>query len=89
MPRFKNKNQPSFYQSIEEMDKPLSVLMEDLRGEIHRTRGKLGDMKRAFGWDDRIEPLEGVLTCMLMTMYGVMEEFQNFEKKFEKNTETA
>lgn len=70
-----------YYKNVEEMDKPLSELMEGLRMEIDKTRGKLHDMKRSYGWDDRIEPLEGGLTCMLMAMYGTMVEFKEYEDK--------
>jgi hypothetical protein len=81
MPKFKSNLPPVYYKSIEEMDKPLSVLMEELRSEVGRTRGKLQDMRSAFGWEDRISHLEGGLTCMLVAMHDIMEEFQKFEKK--------
>jgi hypothetical protein len=78
----KNKDRnPIYYKSVEEMDKPLSELMEELRMEIDKTRGKLYDIKRSYGWEDRIEPLEGGLTCMLMAMYGTMMEFKEHEDK--------
>jgi len=78
----KNKDRkPIFYKNSEEMDKPLSELMEELRGEISNTRGKLHDIKYSYGWDDRIEHIEGGLTCMLVAMYDVMEEWKRFENK--------
>lgn len=85
MPRFKNKTQPIYYKSIEEMDKPLSVLMNELRDEVARTRGKLEDMKRAFGYEQRITHLEGGLTCMLMSMYCIQVEFLDFETRQKAN----
>ena len=76
----KNKDRnPIFYKNAEEMDRPLSELMEELRNEISRVRGKLHDIKYSYGWGDRIEPIEGGLTCMLIAMYSVTEEWRQFE----------
>ena len=78
----KNKDtNPIYYKSAEEIDKPLSELMEGLRMEINKTRGKMHDIKCSYGWEDRIEPLEGGLTCMLMAMYSTMIEFKEFEER--------
>jgi hypothetical protein len=65
----------------EEMDKPLSELMEQLRSEIVKTRGKLSDIKRSYGWDERIEHIEGGLTCILIAMWNTMEEWKLYEEK--------
>lgn len=72
---------PIYYNSSEEMDKPLSELMEELRKEISKTRGKLSDLKNSFGFKDHIELIEGGLTCMLVAMYSSVEEFQKLEYK--------
>lgn len=78
----KNKDRnPIFYKTPEEMDKPLSVLMEELRSDIARIRGKLSDIKFSYGWDDRIEFIEGGLTCMLVAMHSTMDEWKKFEEK--------
>jgi len=78
----KNKDtNPIYYKSVEEIDKPLSELMEGLRMEINKTRGKMHDIKCSYGWEDRIEPLEEGLTCMLMAMYSIMIEFKEFEER--------
>lgn len=76
----KDKN-PIYYKNAEEMNKPLSELMEDLRSDLSKIRGKLFDIKQSYGWDDRIIHLEGGLTCMLVAMYEVMQEWKEFEKK--------
>lgn len=76
----KDRN-PLYYKSADEMNKPLSELMEELRGEISKTRGKLFDIKQSYGWADRIEHLEGGLTCMLVAMHSIMEEWKQFEDK--------
>lgn len=77
----KNNVKPIYYKNVDEMDKPLSVLMEELRCEVSTIRGKLHDIKHTHGWVDRIEPIEGGLTCMIVAMYSVMEEWKKFEDK--------
>lgn len=78
----KNKDRnPIFYNSAEEMDKPLSELIEDLRKEIARIRGKLSDIRYSYGWEDRIDFIEGGLTCMLIAMHSTMQEMQQFEER--------
>jgi hypothetical protein len=73
---------PIFYENAEAMDKPLSELMESLRNDVAKVRGKLGDIKRSYGWKDRIEHLEGGLTCMLSAMYHTLEEWEKHEEKY-------
>lgn len=75
------ERKPTYYNSLEEMNKPLSELMEELRSEISTIRGKLFDIKQFKGWKDRIEHLEGGLTCTLVAMYSTMEEWKKFEAK--------
>ena len=78
----KNKDRnPIYYKSVEEMNKPLSELMEELRSDISKVRGKLFDIKQSYGWEDRIEFIEGGLTCMLVSMFSTMEEWKKFEEK--------
>lgn len=78
----KNKDRnPIFYKNAEEMDKPLSELMEQLRSDLAKVRGKLSDIKRSYGWEDRIEHIEGGLTCMLVAMYATTEEWRIYEAK--------
>lgn len=78
----KNKDRnPIYYKNEEEMDKPLSELMEELRSDLSKVRGKLHDIKRSYGWEDRIEHLAGGLTCMLVAMYATVEEWRKFEGK--------
>ena len=76
MERINKDPNPIFYKNADEMDKPLSVLMEELRNDIVKVRGKLFDIKQSYGWKDRIEPIEGGLTCMLIAMYSTMEEWK-------------
>ena len=77
-----NKNlNPIYYKNSEEMAKPVSVLIASLRDDITRIRGKLGDIRHSYGWDDRIDFLEGGLTCMIVAMAYTVDEIREFEKK--------
>lgn len=87
MTQVNKDRRPIYYKNAEEMDKPLSELMEELRTEIDNTRGKLHDMKRSYGWEDLIEPLEGGLICMIMAMYGTMMDFKKYEDKQREKAE--
>lgn len=78
----KNENvKPIYFKSKEELEKPLGEIMEDLRNDLSRIRGKLWDIKQTYGWDDRIEHIEGGLSCMLIAMYYTGEEWKEYEKK--------
>lgn len=77
---------PIYYSTLEQMDKPLSALMAELRNELVQVRGKLGDIEKAYGRKDRIEHLEGGLTCLIISMYSSIEDFSEFEKKYPNAT---
>lgn len=81
MTQVNKDRRPIYYKNAEEMDKPLSELMEELRTEIDKTRGKLHDMKRSYGWEDLIEPIEGGLTCILKFYIFYSKNF-NFNSNF-------
>lgn len=78
----KNKDRnPIYYKSAEEMDKPMSVLIDELRNDLSKIRGKLFDMKRSFGWGEWIETYEGGMTCMISAMSHFQDELKRFEEK--------
>lgn len=78
----KNKDiSPIYYKNVEEMDKPISELINELRNELSRTRGKLHDIKMSFGWDEWIANYEGGLTCMISAMSNFQDELIKFENK--------
>ena len=81
MSQVNKDRRPIYYKNAEEMDKPLSELMEELRTEIDNTRGKLHDMKRSYGWEDLIEPLASGLTCIIMAMHGTIMDLKEYEDK--------
>ena len=49
-----------------DFEKPPSFLIEDLRNLLIHQRGKLDDISRASVWDERIDPISGLLTCGLI-----------------------
>ncbi len=84
----KNKDtKPIFYNSAADMDKPLRVLIEELRSGVSHIRGKISDIRRSYGFNDHLEHLEGGLTCMLVAMYATRNMFIEFENKHHKTEE--
>jgi len=77
----KNHKVVIYYDNKEKVDEPLSKLMEELRTEISNVRGKLSDIKRNRGWPDRIDYIEGGLTCLLVAMNKTLKEWREFEEK--------
>jgi hypothetical protein len=77
----KRYGNPIYYKDFEEMNKPLSELMEGLRREVSRIRGKLFDIKMAYGWEDRIDFIEGGFTCLIVAMASTQKEWEEFELK--------
>lgn len=54
MERINKDKRPIYYKNAEEMDKPLSELMEGLRMEIGKTRGKMHDIKHSYGKAEKV-----------------------------------
>lgn len=76
----KDRN-PIFYKSAEEMDKPISELLEELRSELSRTRGKIFDIMQSYGYKDQIGYIENSITCIIVAMHSEMIEFKRREEK--------
>jgi hypothetical protein len=75
------KIDPIWYKSTDEMNKPLSDLMSDLRSDMSRIRGKICDIRHAYGWKERLDFIEGGLTCMIISMHSTQEEWEKYEAK--------
>lgn len=80
MERVNKDRNPIYYKNSEEMDKPLNILMEELRCDISKVRGKLSDISRSYNVTST-EHLEGGLTCMLVAMHATMMEWKEMEEK--------
>lgn len=62
-----------------DFSKTLSALIEDIRSQLSRSRGQLDDIIRACGWEDRIAPAVGGLTCVISLLHGAMVEMRTIE----------
>lgn len=55
--------------------KPNSVLIEEVRSDISKLRGKLYDMHAAYPYlESQLEDVTGLLTCGLIVLYNVYED---------------
>jgi hypothetical protein len=69
-----------------DLSKKVSVLIEEIRNQLVQERGKIYDIKQVYpAWGERLEPVEGLLTCGLISLYSIMEEIAEFERKTEEN----
>lgn len=56
-------------------------LIEEVRNGLSHLRGQLADIRRAYGWDDRIEQSEGALTVLICALAYASEELREFRLK--------
>lgn len=68
------------YLRTEEMGDGLLVLLARVRSEIAESRGKLGDIKSEYHWDDRIEVAEHGLTLVIAHMFHVIQEIEEVHR---------
>jgi hypothetical protein len=64
-----------------DFSKPTSVLISEIRSELGRTRGKLSDLIFGLDIEDRFQPADGGITCLISYLYNVENEFRELEKK--------
>jgi hypothetical protein len=63
-----------------DLNRPMSEVIAELRGRMTVLRGQFGDFKHGFpGWHERVEPVEGLLTCGISALYHVLQELEKFE----------
>jgi hypothetical protein len=72
---------PIFYKDSSDLDAPVNELIESLRNDVAKIRGKLYDIKSMYGWEDRFIHIEGGLTCILVAMHEIKEEIKKYEIK--------
>lgn len=73
----KNKDyNPIYYKSNIDLDKPIDELIQELRNDITKIRGKIFDIKQYHGFEELLESLEGGLTCMISAMYNTVKQFK-------------
>ena len=71
------------YFTAEEMKAPIPELLKDVRMELVRLRGKLGDLK-SVGWSDRFDAPEHGLTLVIAYLHGVIAEIEKAQKEQEE-----
>jgi hypothetical protein len=63
-----------------DFSRPVSVIIEELRNKMAELRGTIIDIKCGYPhWSGRIDCVEGLLTCGLVTLHNVNEEVIGFE----------
>lgn len=66
-----------------DMSRPLSELIANIRSQIVQARGQLNDISMGFtGWRERLQDVEGLLTCGLIALHHTREEMLKHEKEF-------
>jgi hypothetical protein len=69
-----------------DVTKPIPVLIEEVRQDLAKLRGKLGDIGN-IGWKDRFEPVIGLLTCGISNLHTVKEEITKTESQWRQEKE--
>ena len=68
-----------------DLTRPLSELIEGLRSDISDVRSKLQDIGWGYtGWAERLESVQGLLTCGLVSLHRTMEEMREHEQLYPK-----
>lgn len=75
--------------TLEESKKPFDELVESIRSDLCRLRWKLKDVEELFPqWKERIDFVEGGITCLLIALHSGVDEYRKFQiKKAEPATE--
>lgn len=62
-----------------DLNKPVSVLTEEVREKLTAVRGMVCDIRRAFPYGDRLDSIDGFLTTGIGALYHKVEEFRKME----------
>jgi hypothetical protein len=65
-----------------DLSQPLSQLVEGLRDTLTEVRGQLNDIRRGFPAWERVQDVEGLLTCGIVTLYDTVQEMRKSEAKW-------
>lgn len=67
--------QPVYMTPEENIETPPDTLIQGIRDDLARLRGKLADIARAYPeWKERVFPAEGGLTCVISLLYNSKQE---------------
>jgi len=76
-----------------DFSKPLSEIIEVVRNEICKARGTINDIQHGYpGWKERVDHVEGLLTCGLVALADSKKEIFEYEircEDVEKGTSLA
>lgn len=63
-----------------DFNKPLSAIIEVVRNEICKARNTINDIQHGYpGWKERVDHVEGLLTCGLVALHTSKEEIFQHE----------
>lgn len=74
-----HREHPIYYKPDDMKELP-EVLIERIRRDLGQLRGRLHDIKFAFGWADRIATAEEGVTLVISYLYNVKEEIEKVRK---------
>lgn len=67
-----------------DMTQPMSVLIEQLRSKLTKTRGMYSDIRSGWpGWGSRIDYVEGTLTALIVALHSSKAEIVEAELLFD------
>ena len=70
------------YLTKEEAERDFDEIVETIRWDLTRLRGKLHDVQRMWpGWSERVDMAEGGITCVIMALHDGMTEYKRVHKK--------
>ena len=63
-----------------DLNKPIGTLIEDIRNEMGKSRGKVQDLVRKYPqYKDHIEHVAGLLTCGIVSLYNSKEKIRDIQ----------
>lgn len=74
-----HREHPIYYKPDDMKELP-EVLIERIRWDLGQLRGRLNDIKGAYGWTDRITTAEEGLTLVISHLYSVAEEIKRVRR---------
>lgn len=70
------------YLTKEEAERDFDEIVETIRWDLTRLRGKLHDVQRMWpGWRERVDMADGGITCVIMALHEGVEEYKRVHKK--------
>lgn len=74
------RKRPIFF-TPEDMKRSKEELIEEIRRDLGRLRGKLSDIYHAFGWKDRLDAPEHGITLVIMALHYAVEEMRKVARE--------